>query len=93
MYSSGPTHFHIICDDDAQAFLEKRLALVKRPKQNVLVRFYKLTRADMTGRIEREGAIFTDHSAGVRESIHSCLPRMSFLTFLDISRSHEIVHS
>ncbi|THG99040.1 hypothetical protein EW026_g3230 [Hermanssonia centrifuga] len=78
MYSSGPTHFHIICDDDAQAFLEKRLALVKRPKHNVLVRFYKLTRADMTGRIEREGAIFTDHSAGVpglmKLFIHEILP-------------------
>ena len=67
LYSSGPVHFHIICDEAAQSYLEKRLLLVKRPKYNILVRFYRLTHEDMTRRLEREGAINTDHSAGVRE--------------------------
>ena len=67
MYSSGPVHFHIICDAEAQEYLEKRLALVKRPVYNILVRYYRLDWGDMVRRIEREGAINTDHSAGVRE--------------------------
>ncbi len=68
LYSSGPVHFHIICDEDAHTYLEKRLSLLKRPKYDILVRFYRLSHEDMTRRLEREGAINTDHSAGVRES-------------------------
>lgn len=73
LYSSGPVHFHIICDEDAHTYLEKRLALIQRPKYDLLVRFYRLSHADMTRRLEREGAINTDHSAGVRESLDICI--------------------
>ena len=69
LYSSVPIHFHIICDDTAQVYLEKRLALVKRPKNNIHVRFYRLTLDEMVARIHREGAINTDHSAGIRTSL------------------------
>lgn len=67
MYTSRPLEFHIICDDSAQAYLEKRLALLTHPLHSVLVRFYRLSREQMNGRIEREGAIYTDHAAGARK--------------------------
>jgi hypothetical protein len=68
MYTSGPVDFHIICDEDAQAYLEKRLGLVNRPRYDVLVRFYRLTQQAMVGRIEREGTIRSVHAAGTRKS-------------------------
>ncbi|GBE82577.1 predicted protein [Sparassis crispa] len=78
MYSSVPIEFHIICDLAAQEYLEKRLNLVTHPTHNVLVRFYHMTIAGMLARIEREGAITTDHSAGVpglmKLFIHEILP-------------------
>lgn len=68
MYTSSPIEFHIICDKAAQDYLEKRLRLISRPSHNIFVRFYLLSWSNMLGRLEREGAIVTDHSAGVRES-------------------------
>lgn len=68
MYSSSPLEFHLICDAHAQEYLEKRLALVHHPRYNILVRFYRITREDMTARLSREGAIVSDHSAGSRKS-------------------------
>ena len=70
MYNSGPVELHIICDDSAQAYLEKRLTLVQRPRHNVLIRFYRPSWQDMLDRIAREGAISTVHAAGTRE-LHS----------------------
>ena len=68
MYTSVPVHIHIICDEEAQRYLERRLELVQRPRHDVLVRFYRLTWDAMTARIEREGVISTVHAAGVRTS-------------------------
>jgi len=68
MYSSSPLHFHIICDEEAQFYLESRLSLVKRPRHDVVVRFYTPSWQSMLDRVKREGSIFTDHSAGLRES-------------------------
>lgn len=65
MYASTPTHIHIICDEHAQSYLEERLALVTRPRNNVLVRFYRPTYKSMEERVEREGSMTTIHSAGV----------------------------
>lgn len=73
MYASGPIHIHIICDGDAQAYLEERLALVTRPRYNVLIRFYRPSFEDMQARVEREGSITTVHSAGVGTSSPSPL--------------------
>lgn len=67
MYSSSPIEFHIICDEGAEEYLKKRLQLVTRPTRNVLVRFYRLTWDDMTRRLQREGAVVSDHSAGIRK--------------------------
>ena len=68
MYSSKPVQFHIICDDGARAYLERRFRLIERPARDILVRFYLLSLDDMSARIEREGAIVSDHSAGTRKS-------------------------
>ena len=65
MYASGPTQIHIICDEAAQTYLEKRLALVTRPRHDVLIRFYRPSWEAMAERVEREGAISTIHSAGI----------------------------
>lgn len=67
MYSSAPVHIHIICDEPAEQYLRGRLALVTHPRHNVYVRFYPMTFDEMQARIHREGAITTDHSAGVRK--------------------------
>ena len=75
MYSSKPVHFHIICDDGARAYLERRFRLIERPAHDILVRFYLLSLDDMRARLEREGAIVTDHSAGIRTSPHGAHPR------------------
>ena len=78
MYASGPVDIHIICDADAQTYLEARLALVTQPKYDFLVRFYRPRFEDMAARVEREGAISTIHSAGVvglmKLFIHELLP-------------------
>ncbi|KAI0956935.1 hypothetical protein AcW1_005492 [Taiwanofungus camphoratus] len=78
MYTSSPIEFHIICDKAAQDYLEKRLRLISRPSHNIFVRFYLLSWSNMLGRLEREGAIVTDHSAGVpglmKLFIHEILP-------------------
>lgn len=65
MYASTPIHIHIICDEAAQTYLEKRLVLVTRPKYDFLVRFYRPSLQAMADRVEREGAISTIHSAGI----------------------------
>lgn len=67
MYNTSPSEFHIVCDDDAEEFLRSRFALVHHPQRDVLVRFYKLTWQSMLDRIQREGTISTDHSAGLRQ--------------------------
>lgn len=67
MYTTRPLEFHIICDEEAQNHLEKKFLLLEHPAQNILLRFYRVSRQSMTDRIQREGGIHTDHSAGVRE--------------------------
>ena len=66
MYTSRPLHFHIVCDEAAQAYLESRFRLLTHPVHNITVRFYQLSFESMRDRVEREGAISTDHSAGMR---------------------------
>lgn len=65
MYTSAPTEFHIICDDAAQKVLEERLSLVTHPAYDVRVYFYTPSWQSMLDRVEREGSIRTDHSAGL----------------------------
>ncbi|KAF5358050.1 hypothetical protein D9756_001781 [Leucocoprinus leucothites] len=65
MYNSSPSEFHIICDDEAEGFLRSRFALVNRPRLNVWIKFYKPDWQSMVDRIEREGSISSDHSAGI----------------------------
>lgn len=67
MYTSVDVDVYIICDEQAQAYLERRLALVKRPRYNLRVWFYRLSWDAMRGRIDREGTVNTVHVAGVRE--------------------------
>ena len=73
MYSSSPLAFHIICDESAQTYLQKRLALLTHPQHDVSVRFYRISHERMAARIEREGALHTDHAAGVRKSCFAIL--------------------
>lgn len=68
MYSSGPVDIHVICDDVAESLLRGRLSLVQRPSHRIRVWFHKPSWQAMLDRIEREGAIKTDHSAGLRKS-------------------------
>ncbi|KXN87717.1 Glycosyltransferase-like protein LARGE2 [Leucoagaricus sp. SymC.cos] len=65
MYNSSPSEFHVVCDEEAENYLRARLTLVVRPRHDVSVTFYKPTWQNMLGRIEREGTIKTDHSAGL----------------------------
>lgn len=68
MYTSAPVHIHIIADESAQVYLEKRLALVKHPRHHAKITFYRPSLQSMLDRIEREGTITTVHAAGVRTS-------------------------
>ncbi|KAJ7849107.1 hypothetical protein B0H14DRAFT_3108827 [Mycena olivaceomarginata] len=78
IYNSGPSEFHIICDDPAEKYLRARLSLVKRPQHPLIVRFYQPSWQSMLDRIDREGSIKTDHSAGIsglmKLFIHEILP-------------------
>lgn len=72
MYTTRPLEFHIICDEDAQHYLEKKSLLLEHPAHNILLRFYRVSHQSMVDRIRREGGISTDHSAGIREyCLHS----------------------
>jgi len=88
MYTSGPVHFHIICDDVAQAYLDRRFELVKRPRYEVYVRLYRPTWQALLDRIEREGSIRSVHAAGtpglMKLFIHEILPpSISKVVFVD----------
>lgn len=78
MYTSRPLHFHIVCDEAAQTYLESRFRLLTHPLHSVSVRFYRLSFQSMLDRISREGAINTDHSAGIpglmKLFLHELLP-------------------
>lgn len=67
MYSTRPSEFHIICDETARRLLEGRLSLVTRPSHDIRVHFYEPSWQSMLDRVGREGSIYTDHSAGLRE--------------------------
>ena len=66
MYTTRPLHFHIVCDEAAQLYLESRFHLLTRPVHRVVVRFYRLSVQSMVDRVAREGSISTGHSAGLR---------------------------
>ncbi|KAJ7734924.1 hypothetical protein DFH07DRAFT_754165 [Mycena maculata] len=78
IYNTSPSEFHIICDDTAEQYIRARLALVKRPLLRLVVRFYQPSWQSMMDRIDREGSIISDHSAGVpglmKLFIHEILP-------------------
>ncbi|KAJ7231454.1 hypothetical protein B0H12DRAFT_1146466 [Mycena haematopus] len=78
IYNSSPSEFHIICDEPAEKYLRARIALVQRPQYPLTVRFYQPSWQSMKDRIDREGSIMTDHSAGVpglmKLFIHEILP-------------------
>ena len=67
MYTSRALEFHIVCDDEAIAYLDSRLRLLTHPVHPVTVRFYRLTFESMANRIAREGSLNTGHAAGVRK--------------------------
>jgi hypothetical protein len=69
MYTSKPVDIHIICDDSAENFLRQRLNLIQRPAYHTRFWFHKPTWQSMLDRVEREGSIKTDHSAGLRKSL------------------------
>lgn len=64
MYASGPIHIHIICDESARLVVEARLNLLKYPSYNVAVFFYQLPWQSIQDRLDREGSIWSAHSAG-----------------------------
>jgi hypothetical protein len=66
MYTTRPLHFHIICDEAAQLYLESRFRLLTRPLHRVVVRFYRLSVKSMVDRVDREGSITSGHTAGIR---------------------------
>ncbi|RDB21518.1 hypothetical protein Hypma_011350 [Hypsizygus marmoreus] len=78
LYNTSPSDIHIICDDAAQKLLESRFALVHRPRHNVRIWFHKPSWQSMLDRVEREGSIKTDHSAGLpglmKLFIHEIIP-------------------
>ncbi|KAF8876039.1 hypothetical protein CPB84DRAFT_1796191 [Gymnopilus junonius] len=78
LYSSRPSDIHIICDSDAENILRHRFSLVQHPLHRVRVWFYKPSWQAMLDRIEREGSIQTDHSAGLpglmKLFIHEIVP-------------------
>ncbi len=92
MYSSSPLGFHIICDQAAHEYLEKRLSLLKHPQHDILVRFYRIPQETMMNRIQREGALHSDHSAGVRELLRLFIVWVCADVTVTSSWSHEALH-
>jgi hypothetical protein len=66
MYTTRPIHFHIICDEEAIAYLEPRFRLLSNPLHPITVHFYQLAYQSMVDRIKREGSLDTGHAAGTR---------------------------
>jgi hypothetical protein len=69
MYATRPLQFHIICDQEAIAYLEPRFRLLTHPVHPITVHFYPLTSQSMLDRIAREGSLRTGHAAGARKSL------------------------
>ncbi|KIK63822.1 glycosyltransferase family 8 protein [Collybiopsis luxurians FD-317 M1] len=78
MYTSSPTEFHIICDQEARDFLQGRFSLLTSPLHPVKVRFYQPSLQSMIDRVNREGSIHSDHASGIpglmKLFIHEILP-------------------
>jgi hypothetical protein len=64
MYASEPVHIHIICDTSARLVIETRLERLKHPFYDVSVFFYELPWQSIQDRLDREGSIWSAHSAG-----------------------------
>ncbi|KAF8197373.1 hypothetical protein BJ912DRAFT_1020721 [Pholiota molesta] len=76
--------------------LRQRLNLIQRPAYHTRVWFHKPTWQSMLDRVEREGSIKTDHSAGLpglmKLFIHELLPRnVTKSIFVDTDASTAIV--
>ncbi|KAI0693883.1 hypothetical protein BC835DRAFT_1351750 [Cytidiella melzeri] len=78
MYASGPVHIHIICDDSARVLIKTRLERLKRPYYEIAVFFHVLPWQSIQDRLDREGSIWSSHSAGaaglLKLFIHEILP-------------------
>ncbi|KAI0086679.1 hypothetical protein BDY19DRAFT_894430 [Irpex rosettiformis] len=78
MYASEPVHIHIICDESARLEAEARLELLNHPFYDVAVFFYQLPWQSIQDRLDREGSIWTSHSAGaaglLKLLVHEILP-------------------
>jgi hypothetical protein len=70
MYTSAPLDFHIVCDEAAETLLRSRIELLHTPAHALGFTFYRLGADAMRARLEREGAVVSDHSAGSR----ACTP-------------------
>lgn len=67
MYTSQPVDIHIVCDEEAEKTLRAGLDLVKRPRHHIRISLHKMTFQSLLDRLEREGTLQTDHSAGIRK--------------------------
>ena len=77
MYTSRPLEFHILCDDEAVAYLDSRLRLLTHPVHPITVRLYRPSLQSMMDRIAREGSLHSGHASGTRKPIHlSTFPSM-----------------
>ncbi|KAL1748024.1 glycosyltransferase family 8 protein [Schizophyllum fasciatum] len=87
LYNSNPTEIHIVCGEDERVYLESRLSLVTSPQHDVRVVFYPVTLQEMLDRIEREGAIKTDHEAGtpglMKLFLHEIMPTVKKAIYVD----------
>lgn len=100
MYTTRPLEFHIICDEAAQSYLERKISVLQTPAHNILMRFYRVPHQSMVDRIRREGGIWSDHAAGVRACssyLHVCSPDSHITELLrsrpSFSRAHEAFYS
>ncbi|KAH8827485.1 hypothetical protein DL96DRAFT_1816461 [Flagelloscypha sp. PMI_526] len=78
MYITGPVELHILCDEAAKAAIDPGLSLIHSPTYEVKVRYYMPTWDEMVARLEREGSLFTEHSAGtpglMKLFLHEIMP-------------------
>lgn len=75
MYAAGPINLHIICDESARRFIERRLERLKHPEHDVAIFFYDLTWQSIVDRLNREGSMWSTHSAGAGMFIASIMEK------------------
>lgn len=77
IHNTLPSTFHIFCSPDVSETMQSPFRLITRPRHDVRIIFYHLTRSSMRTRVQREGNLSTEDEilpVAMKLFLHELLP-------------------